>query len=155
MSAVTLPEPLPGVDASPAADSDDWIEEGVWTEAETWIEVPVETGDDRANPSPAAARPARSTVVRRQTEVAQASRPAAPPLLVITTQPAGARVTVNGVGWGTTPLTIRHLPPGEKRIRVSKAGYRSEERVISVDATGTPSTLRFTLRQALDARAGQ
>ena len=50
--------------------------------------------------------------------------------LVVITQPEGARVTINGVGWGITPLTIGHLPPGAKRIRVTKPGYRSEERVV-------------------------
>jgi cytoskeletal protein RodZ len=53
--------------------------------------------------------------------------------LVVTTQPTGARVTVNGIGWGVTPLAIRHMPPGEKRIRVSKDGYAAEERVLRVD----------------------
>ncbi len=50
--------------------------------------------------------------------------------LVVTTQPAGARVTVNGIGRGISPVTIPHLPPGEKRIRVSMEGYASQERVL-------------------------
>jgi transcriptional regulator with XRE-family HTH domain len=53
--------------------------------------------------------------------------------LVVTTQPAGARVTVNGIGWGVTPIAIHHMPPGDKRIRVSKEGYTSEERVLRLD----------------------
>ena len=61
--------------------------------------------------------------------------------LVVTTTPAGARVTVNGIAWGISPLTIRHLPPGDKRIRVSKEGYASQERVLRVDENR---------RQALD-----
>jgi hypothetical protein len=52
--------------------------------------------------------------------------------LVVATEPAGARVTVDGIGWGVTPVTIRHLPPGSKRIRVSKDGYAATERVVSV-----------------------
>jgi cytoskeletal protein RodZ len=52
--------------------------------------------------------------------------------LVVTTQPAGARVTVNGIGWGISPVTIRYLPPGDKRIRVSKEGYATEERVLQI-----------------------
>jgi cytoskeletal protein RodZ len=51
---------------------------------------------------------------------------ATPPIttvLVVTTQPPGARVTVNGIGWGMSPVAIRHLPPGNKLIRVSKDGY--------------------------------
>jgi cytoskeletal protein RodZ len=53
--------------------------------------------------------------------------------LAVTTQPEGARVTVNGIGWGVTPITIHHMPPGDKRIRVSKEGYASEERVLRLD----------------------
>ena len=54
--------------------------------------------------------------------------------LLVRTRPAGARVTVDGIGWGTSPLAIRHLPPGAKRIRVSKPGYGSSERVVAVAA---------------------
>jgi cytoskeletal protein RodZ len=54
--------------------------------------------------------------------------------LVITTQPAEAQVTVNDVGWGATPIVIRYLTPGEKRVRVTKDAYSSAERVIDVVA---------------------
>jgi cytoskeletal protein RodZ len=52
--------------------------------------------------------------------------------LVVTTTPAGARVTVNGIGWGVTPVTIQHMTPGDKRIRVSKEGYASQEQVLRI-----------------------
>ena len=61
------------------------------------------------------------------------------------TQPAGARVTVDGIGWGLTPVTIRFLPPGNKRIRVSKDGYAATERVVSV-AEGHRNTTDIQLR---------
>jgi hypothetical protein len=64
--------------------------------------------------------------------------------LVITSEPAGARVTVNGIGWGTTPVTIRHLTPGNKRIRVTKDGYASSERALPV-AEGSRRTLNVEL----------
>jgi cytoskeletal protein RodZ len=67
--------------------------------------------------------------------------------LVVTTQPAGARVTVNGVGWGVSPVTIRFLPPGEKRIRVSKEGYASVERVVQF-GEGQPRALDIQLDSA-------
>jgi hypothetical protein len=51
---------------------------------------------------------------------------------VVITDPPGARVTVNGIGWGTTPATVRYLPAGEKRVRVSMEGYAATEQVISV-----------------------
>jgi cytoskeletal protein RodZ len=55
-----------------------------------------------------------------------------PTELVIITEPGDARVAVNGIGWGSTPVTIRHLSPGEKRIRVTKDGYAALERITRV-----------------------
>ncbi len=55
--------------------------------------------------------------------------------LVVTTEPSGARVTVNGIGWGLSPVTIRHLPDGDKRVRVSKDGYAAAERVLALDGS--------------------
>jgi hypothetical protein len=65
--------------------------------------------------------------------------------LVITSDPAGARVTVDGVGWGVTPITIRHLPPGVKVIRVTKDGYVSEEREVRIGEDGAAAA-RLTLQ---------
>jgi cytoskeletal protein RodZ len=70
--------------------------------------------------------------------------PAGPTELVIRTQPEGARVTVNGIGWGVSPVTIRHLEPGEKRIRVSMDGYPSAERSVMVDE-GARASVRISL----------
>ena len=84
------------------------------------------------------------------------ARPAAAPAgLVVITQPEGARVTINGVGWGMTPLTIGHLPPGAKRVRITKPGYRSEERVVATDPERPPATLRIALREASKGRPQQ
>ena len=60
--------------------------------------------------------------------------PAAPVAtqLVIATKPEGARITVDGIGWGVAPVTIRHLTEGSKRIRVTADGYAAVERVIDV-----------------------
>jgi cytoskeletal protein RodZ len=67
--------------------------------------------------------------------------------LVITSNPAGARVTVDGIGWGVTPITIRHLPPGDKIVRVTKDGYVASERRVQLgNAEGMPS-VRVTLRR--------
>ena len=62
---------------------------------------------------------------------------AAPPAsfteLVVRTEPPGAHVTVNGIGWGASPVTIRHLAPGEKHIRATKEGFSASERVLGLD----------------------
>ena len=54
---------------------------------------------------------------------------------------------MNGIGWGTTPLVIRHLPPGDKRIRVSKDGYRAAERVLTLEE-GRQQTVAIELPTA-------
>jgi hypothetical protein len=74
-------------------------------------------------------------------QLAQATEGPVPPApalgvgteLVIRTQPEGARVTVNGIGWGVSPVTIRHLEPGDKRVRVTLDGYAAVERSVAVD----------------------
>jgi transcriptional regulator with XRE-family HTH domain len=53
--------------------------------------------------------------------------------LEIRTQPEGARVTVDGIGWGVSPVTIKHIEPGDKRVRVTMDGYRAVERSVAVD----------------------
>jgi len=70
----------------------------------------------------------------RSAEARTQSTTTVPTALVISTEPADARVSVNGIGWGSTPITIQHLTPGEKRIRVTKAGYLAVERLTRVVA---------------------
>ena len=67
--------------------------------------------------------------------------------LVVTTEPEGARITVNGIGWGSSPATIQYLEPGQKRIRVSKEGYAAVERVLQIDQ-GRRQTLSIQLEPA-------
>ena len=69
------------------------------------------------------------------------------PVLRITSDPAGARVTVNGVGWGATPVVIRHLPPGPKTIRVTKDGYIADQRVVSLSGASAAS-VQLRLRRS-------
>jgi cytoskeleton protein RodZ len=73
----------------------------------------------------------------RAPEAHTESQPATPTTpavteLVITTDPVEARVSVNGIGWGSTPITIQHLAPGEKRLRVTKDGYTAVEQITHV-----------------------
>lgn len=53
--------------------------------------------------------------------------------LVIRTEPEGAHVTVNGIGWGVSPVTIKHIEPGDKRVRLTMDGYKAVERSVAVD----------------------
>jgi cytoskeleton protein RodZ len=63
----------------------------------------------------------------------------------IDSEPAGAYVTVNGIGRGLTPITVRHLDPGEKRVRISKDGYRSEERQLLLTHDAPAPTVHVAL----------
>lgn len=66
--------------------------------------------------------------------------------LVVTSEPPGARVTVDGIGWGVTPVTIRHLAPGVKRIRITLDGYRGEERDVRIGDEGGAVSVRVALQ---------
>ena len=66
--------------------------------------------------------------------------------LIVESDPAGARVTVNGVGWGETPITIRHLEFGSKRIRLTLQGYVSQERVVQLGPERPGARVRVALR---------
>ncbi len=70
-----------------------------------------------------------STVLRKEPETVNvAEADATEGELRVTSEPSGALVTVNGVGWGATPVTIRYMPFGKKLIRVTKPGYASAQR---------------------------
>lgn len=105
----------------------------------------------KASPRQAARAASSSARETRKGAVTAAREPAATAeggSLVVITEPDGARVTINGVGYGTTPLTIPYLPPGTKRVRVTKAGFATEERVVSADAASAAAALRIDLREA-------
>jgi hypothetical protein len=70
------------------------------------------------------------------------------PDFVVITEPEGAHVTINGVGYGTTPVNIAYLPPGSRRIRATKSGYQSEERFLGAQAANSTANLRIVLREA-------
>lgn len=87
--------------------------------------VPAAQSDSDVAPSAAAQTAAQPT---------QAPAPVASVTeLVVSTEPEGARITVNGIGWGSSPARIQYLEPGQKRIRVSKEGYAAVERVLQVE----------------------
>jgi hypothetical protein len=75
----------------------------------------------------------------------RSAAPRGDPVLVVTSRPEGARVTVNGIGWGTTPITVRHLPQGPQRVRLTKDQYLSEERVVQL-GEGRNNVVNVSLR---------
>jgi cytoskeleton protein RodZ len=65
--------------------------------------------------------------------------------LRITSEPPGAIVTVNGIGWGATPVTIRYMPFGKKLIRATKPGYASAQRGFDFGPDGRVRSVRIQL----------
>ena len=106
---------------------------------------PSSPGPERSN-APASPAIASSSLRAVNPVVADVAAPVAPSLRVLT-EPAGARVTVDGVGWGQTPLTIRYLPPGAKRIRVTHDGYAAREQVVAVAADQPQTIVRLRLQR--------
>lgn len=73
--------------------------------------------------------------------------PVVDPALTVTSTPSGARVLVDGIGYGPTPITIRHLRPGQKRVRLVLDGYVSVERPLRL-TPARPATLDVALDRA-------
>jgi PEGA domain len=140
--------------------------------------VPAARQARAALPSPAKPRPPRPTPVKDAASARPAEPTAAAALshnsagaesehgsratgttgasgLLVITEPEGARVTINGVGWGTTPVAIPFLPSGSKRVRVTKSGYESEERLVDSGSTPSGATLRIELRESSAGRLPQ
>jgi cytoskeletal protein RodZ len=104
----------------------------------------VETiGPALPNEIPSASAPEATSGAKEET-VENAVAPTEGELFV-ESDPDGAQVTVNGVGWGRTPVTIRYLPIGQKRVRLTKDGYVSIERRVRISAERPVGALRVTL----------
>ena len=56
--------------------------------------------------------------------------------LEIRSEPAGARVTIDGRPRGTTPVTVRDLSPGDHTV-VLEAGGRKVQQAVKIEAGGT------------------
>ena len=81
-------------------------------------------------------------------------------LIVMTSQPAGARVTVDGrVLPETTPTAVRDLFPGKHEVRIEKSGYAAVERAVvlggeseraALDVALAPETRRVEVQTTPD-----
>ena len=122
-----------GVGASPAGNSSDSDTD----DAESTPSEPVATGTRTvrlpapdvpaasadAAPPPAAPAPASASVPA-------GSQPTG--WLLVRTDPPGAMVTLNGVARGQTPLSLRDISFGTHRLEVSRAGFETVEREVTV-----------------------
>ena len=70
-------------------------------------------------------------------------------VLEITSEPAGASVTVNGIARGQTPVTVKDIPKGRTTVAFVKNGYEELVREVSLNAGD-----RQTLYVKLEGRPG-
>lgn len=63
----------------------------------------------------------------------------------VTSDPAGAEVTVNGIVRGKTPLTVREVPKGRATVMLKKNGFADASRELSMVA-GESQTLFIRLK---------
>jgi hypothetical protein len=68
--------------------------------------------------------------------------------LRIVSKPEGARVTVNGIARGQTPLRVRYLPIGNYTVRVIQPGYKIAQTVVALRPDEPHRTVRVVLRDA-------
>lgn len=109
--------------------------------------------DESETPAPASASlsPAAIPVTEGRapreaaTRAIDGARTSSDGALSIGSMPSGARVLVNGIAFGQTPLTIRHLEPGPKRVRLLLDGHASVERTVRVGGQ-EPTPLNVTLK---------
>ncbi|MCU1383684.1 MAG: hypothetical protein JWL71_2381 [Acidobacteria bacterium] len=66
------------------------------------------------------------------------SAPSAPGRILVRSQPAGARVTIDGKDAGVTPAAVRDLARGAHRVRITRDGYAPEERRVVI-STARPA----------------
>lgn len=65
--------------------------------------------------------------------------------VTITSDPSGARVVVDGIGRGKTPLVVQNLTRGIRRVRLLKDGFVSQERDVRIGTGPDPATLHVAL----------
>jgi TonB family protein len=73
------------------------------------------------------------------------------PGLTITTTPPGAKVWLDGVEVGSTPLFLSNVPAAAHQVRVAAEGYVPAEMSVRTTEEDTPMPLRFILQPATGA----
>jgi hypothetical protein len=73
--------------------------------------------------------------------------------IAVSSDPPGARVTIDGRSYGNAPVTASDLSPAEHKVSVT-SGAGSADRVVTVEPGGTTSVV-FSLRQPPEASLRQ
>ncbi len=56
-------------------------------------------------------------------------------------------MTIDGIGWGQTPVTVKNVSLGGRTVRVTHDGYAAHESVVRLDADEPTRTLNVALRR--------
>jgi serine/threonine-protein kinase len=121
-------------------------------------DVPVDTAPaaprpepptSAAQPPPAAGTPAQPTVADRKPAVAE-NTPAGQ--LLVRSDPPGATVFVDEARRGQTPVAIRNVNLGTRRVRVQRDGYVTAERQVTLTSDRPSRSLDVRLTAAPPAR---
>ena len=123
----------------------------------------IATPTPEPTPEPAPARPGRS-------QAASGRRAGAPPVTTankatgsvdkgtgsidIDTRPRGARVSVDGKPYGTTPLRVPSLAPGNHQVRFELAGHRTVTHTVRI-VGGELTPLKVSLEPTTLAPRGR
>lgn len=99
--------------------------------AEQPTAAPSPTPGREFTDAPVASGPGDAAKTQQPVTPAPVATPETAQLLVRST-PGGASVAVDGIPRGTTPLTVRDLALGTRTLVISRAGYASVERSISL-----------------------
>ena len=100
------------------------------------VATPAPAPTSTQAPAPTAAPPPPVAVpAAAQPAPAPAPEPEELSTVVLKSTPDGADVTVDGKFVGNTPSTVR-LTPGDHRIAIEKAGYRTWQRTMTVNPGG-------------------
>ena len=101
------------------------------------VDPPAGATEPLATTAPPSALPpseTRTADVPAAVAVAPPVETALPPVtdfeLLVTSSPEGARVLIDGIARGRTPIAIRHLDAGTRRVRVVLDGYVGAESVV-------------------------
>jgi TonB family protein len=90
-------------------------------------------------------------VVATPVEPAPTPIPVAPGVLHVSSEPAGASVSLNGEARGTTPLDLGDLDVGIHELKVELKGYAGQTRSVTLTTEEPTQDVAFTLARAQPA----
>jgi cytoskeletal protein RodZ len=104
------------------------------------VRLPTPSSSDPTSGSP-------TEPSNRDVSVADAPRTDIEGEIRVLSNPAGAWVTVNGNGAGTTPLRLRYLPLGSYTVRVIQPRYRIAQTRVTLSAAQPNQSVSLRLRE--------